>query len=367
MNKSIAGIVAFGAIIALGYAWSSTATSTKSEQVAMAFPPTQVATITVTPSDLPRSLSAIGTLEAVRQVLISSEVNGRVNELSFQAGQVVNKADVLLQIDDAEEQADLQRYRSELKLAKKSLNRSKKLKGLAASQSRIDEAQLVVEQSQANIAHTLAVIDKKQVEAPFNGVLGIRKVNQGEFLKPGTAIVSLTDTSQFLLNFSLTERALEKVKVGQAVEFKVDAIADHVFSAVITSIEPQVDQNTHTISVQATIDDTVRQLYPGLFAHVSVQLEPQANVFQLPETAVQTTTYGSSVYLVKKDQKNAYTVERVAVKTGQRQNGLVVIQQGVSQGDTVVISGQNRLRDGAPVALKEAVGITPMVKPSSQS
>jgi membrane fusion protein, multidrug efflux system len=367
MKKSIAGIVAVGALCVLGYGWFSSSDAAGKQQAAVAFPPTKVATVTVTPSDLRRSISAIGTLEAVQQALISAEVNGRIEKLYFQAGQQVKKGDLLLQIDDAEEQADLERYRAQMRFAKKSLNRAKKLKGLSASQSRIDETQTEVDQSKANIAHTLAVIEKKRVEAPFDGSLGIRKVHRGEFVTPGTAIVTLTDTRQYFLNFSVAERLLPKISVGQAVELRVDAIPSKVFAATVSSIEPQVDQNTHTVLIQARLNDSAHPLYPGMFAHVSVQLDPNKQVLLLPETAVQTSTYGNSVYVVTKNERSGYSVTRVAVKTGQRQDGQVVIRQGISDGDTVVISGQNRLRDGAAVALKEAVSITPMTKSHTQT
>ncbi|WP_444944858.1 efflux RND transporter periplasmic adaptor subunit [Microbulbifer sp. ZKSA006] len=361
MMKFLTVIIAFVSLAAIGYKLCPAMVKSGDKRFSAGLQPIPVATVTVEPTSLSRSLSAIGVLEAVRQVKISSEVTGLVRELSFQAGQQVKTDHVLLQIDDAEEQANLRLFRAELSSLKKELERVKKLGGLASSQSRIDEAQMLFERSQANIDHTLAMIEKKRIKAPFAGTMGIAKTKKGELLKSGTVIVSMTDTTRFLLNFSLAERVIEKIDIGQSVEFRVDAIPDQVFFATIAAVEPIIDQNTHMISVQAELAETTRRLRPGMFGHVSVLLDPLSNVLLLPETAVQVTTYGNSVYLVKQDQTGEYSVVRVGVKIGRRQNGQVVIQGGLGQGDVVVVSGQNRLRDGASVVVKSDSKTTPMV------
>jgi multidrug efflux system membrane fusion protein len=195
------------------------------------------------------------------------------------------------------------------------------------------------------------------VKAPFDGTLGIRQVNLGQYLAPGTAIVTLTDLETLFVDFSLPEQNRSGLSVEQPVEFRVDAFPGRVFRGEIFAIDPQVDPNMRAVKVRAAVANTDHALQPGMYAQIRVILPPQSGVVTIPEPAVDYTVYGESVFKVKeaKDQegKTGYTVEQTFVTLGSRTDGKVAVLKGVEAGDLVVVGGQLKLHNGAPVALSE--------------
>ncbi len=305
---------------------------------------------------VPNTLTAIGDLAAVHQVDVSSDVSGRVTEIKFTAGARVKAGDPLIQLFDAPEQADLASFKAQTIAAQLALDRAKAL--LARSfgpQATVDQAQSVFDQASAGVAKTEAVISQKLVRAPFAGELGVRRVEVGQYLSAGTVIVSLTDLSKVYLNFTATEKDSAILKVGQTVKVRVDAYPGRDFEGKITTIEPQISADTRNIRIQATIDNPEGILKPGMFATTSVILPPTPEQVTLPETAVDYTLYGDSVFVIKEkkgdDGKSSFTAERSAVKTGKRFNGRVAILSGVNAGDRVVAVGQLKLQSGAAVTI----------------
>ena len=206
--------------------------------------------------------------------------------------------------------------------------------------------------AQAGIARIQALIAQKLVKAPFSGQLGVRQVDVGQYLSAGTTIVTLTDLDTLHVNFTLPEQARASLAIGQAVEFRVDAFPNRVFKAVLTTIEPQIDPATRNIKVQATLDNRGHLLLPGMFAAARVQLPPQPNILTVPETAVDYSAYGESVYILKEDGKTTdgkpkYKAMQTFVKTGARRDGKIAILDGVKLGDLVVNAGQVKLQNGA--------------------
>jgi multidrug efflux system membrane fusion protein len=193
------------------------------------------------------------------------------------------------------------------------------------------------------------------VRAPFDGVLGVRHVEIGQFLTAGTQIVTLTDLSQIYANFTATEKDSAKLSVGQTVRLAVDAYPGKVFEGKITTIEPQINTDTRNIRVQATIDNPDHILKPGMFATTTVVLPDKAAVVTVPETAVDYTLYGDSVYLITEkkadDGTSSLTVVRTFVRTGDRVSGRAVITSGLKPGDRVVAVGQLKLQSGSAVVI----------------
>ncbi|PWC52663.1 RND transporter [Azospirillum sp. TSO22-1] len=326
-------------------------------------PPTPVALAEATVQSIPKYLTAIGTLTASRQVTVAPEVAGRVTQIAFESGARVKAGDPLVQLNDATEQADLLAQRAQGRLAELNLERARDLRrSQATPQSSVDQFQAQLDEIMANQKRTQALIAQKLIKAPFDGELGIRQINVGEHLDTGAAVVTLTDLSTLYVNFSLPEQTLPRLAVGQKVLINADAFAGRDFEATIGTIEPQVSADTRAIKVQATLDNRERMLRPGMFANVRVVLPPQPDTLTVPETAVDYTVYGDSVFVAKngkaEDGADRLTVQRVPVKVGDRLPNRVEIRSGLNPGDRVVVSGQLKLANGAVVVPAEGNPLT---------
>jgi membrane fusion protein, multidrug efflux system len=319
-------------------------------------PPTAVSAAEAKSEVVPNLLTAVGGLAAVHQVDVSADVNGRVTEIKFEPGTHVDSGTPLVQFFDMPEQGDLANYKAQATVAQLSLDRAKQLASRQfGPQATVDNAQAAYDQALAGIAKTEAVISQKLVRAPFSGDLGVRKVEVGQYLTAGTAIVSLTDLSELWANFTVTEKDSGNLKVGQPVRLKVDAYPGRTFDAKITTIEPQVAADTRNIRVQATVANPEKILKPGMFVTTTVVLPAKPAVITVPETAVDYTLYGDSVFVItekkEEDGKTSLSAVRTFVQTGSRVDGRVEIIKGVKVGDKVVAVGQLKLQSGAPVAI----------------
>ncbi|MBR1150260.1 efflux RND transporter periplasmic adaptor subunit [Bradyrhizobium sp. JYMT SZCCT0428] len=319
-------------------------------------PPTSVSVADAKSEVIPNLLTAVGDLAAVHQVNVTSDLNGRITEIMFTAGAAVKEGTPLVQLFDGPEQADLASFKAQATMAQLSLERAKQLASRQfGPQATVDQAQSAFDQANAGIAKTQAIISQKQVRAPFDGELGVRKVEVGQYLTAGTQIVSLTDLSRLYANFTVTEKDSGALKVGQIVRIAVDAYPGRKFEGKITTIEPQIATDTRNIRVQATIDNPDRILKPGMFATTTVVLPDKPPVVTIPETAVDYTLYGDSVYLLTEkkadDGKTSLTAVRTFVQTGNRIDGRAEILKGLKPGDRVVAVGQLKLQSGAAVTI----------------
>jgi multidrug efflux system membrane fusion protein len=320
-------------------------------------PPPATVTVAEAKSEVvPNLLTAVGDLAAVHQVNVTSDVSGRITDIMFTAGSSVKAGSPLIQLFDAPERADLASFKAQATVAQLSLERARQLASRQfGPQATVETTQAAFDQASAGIARTEAIISQKLVRAPFDGELGVRHVEVGQFLTAGTQIVSLTDLSAVYANFTTTEKDSATLKAGQTVRVVVDAYPGRKFEGKITTIEPQISTDTRNIRVQATIDNPDRILKPGMFATTTVVLPDKAAVITLPETAVDYTLYGDSVYLIKEnktdDGKTSLTAVRTFVRTGDRVDGRVVITNGLKAGDRVVAVGQLKLQSGSAVAI----------------
>jgi multidrug efflux system membrane fusion protein len=319
-------------------------------------PPVAVSAAEAKSEVVPNLLTAVGGLAAVHQVDVSADVNGRVTEIKFEPGTHVEAGTPLVQMFDAPEQGDLANYKAQSTVAQLSLDRAKQLASRQfGPQATVDTAQAAYDQALAGIAKTEALISQKLVRAPFSGDLGVRKVEVGQYLTAGTAIVSLTDLSELWANFTVTEKDSGNLKVGQPVRLKVDAYPGRTFDAKITTIEPQISTDTRNIRVQATISNPEKILKPGMFVTTTVVLPDKPAVVTVPETAVDYTLYGDSVFVITEkkeaDGKTSLSAVRTFVQTGSRVGGRVEIVKGVKPGDKVVAVGQLKLQSGAAVSI----------------
>ncbi|MGE8619415.1 MAG: efflux RND transporter periplasmic adaptor subunit [Achromobacter spanius] len=337
--------------VAGGVAWKY---SQAAEQGEWAMAPAKVAVAPAVQAAFPMALSGIGSLEATRQVQVPAEVDGRVTQILFIAGQQVKAGQLLVQMNDAPEQGELARLQAQARNARALLERTRRLlPQQAATREQLEQAQADYDQAAADIKRVQALIEQKRVKAPFDGVLGVRRVNLGQFTRAGDALVSLTDASTVYANITLPEQALGAVRAGQPVTVTVDAHAGREFAGQVTTVEPQVDAGSRTVRVQATLANADGVLAAGMFAHGHIGLPDRPNVITVPETAVSYSAYGDSVFVLARPKAGqegaAATVRQAYVKTAERMRGRVVVTDGLKAGDQVVTSGQLRLHNGAAV------------------
>jgi len=331
----------------------------KKVQMGKAFAAYQPPAVTVTAvlvetGEIPRTLEAIGSIQAIQQVQLAAEVDGRITALRFKPGSSVLAGQPLLQLNDAPEQGDLQRLRAQAKLARINLDRSQQLLKLAVSQSELDAQQATLAEVEGEIARTEALIAQKLIRAPFAGQIGVQSVHLGQYVQRGETLLTLTDLKSLYLNFTLPEQQHSQVHVGQTVEFVVDALPQQKFTAKVIAIEPQIGMDSRAIKVQAQLENQKNLLAPGMFARAALQLPAEKNVVSIPETAVDYSIHGDSVYVLKKQkaaQGEQWIATRALVRTDGRTGDRVIVRSGVRAGDRVVTAGQLRLHDGAVVQI----------------
>lgn len=319
-------------------------------------PPVSVEVTTVQTHDWQGRISAPAGLSAIQGVTISNEVAGVVKGIHFNSGDEVKQGDLLISLDDATEVADLAGLKAKAELARLTMNREAQLlKSNAAAATNYDTAHAEYEAALAAVQSQQALIAKKAIRAPFNGLLGIRQINIGQYLTAGTPIVTLQDQRQLYADFTLPEQDLPRIKVGLKVAIHVDTYPKRMFDGTITAVAPQVESSTRNFQVQATLANPEHLLRAGMFARVDVLLPAQRSVLTLPSTAIAYNPYGDAVFLVKATKsaagKQPLTVTRQFVITGAERDGQVEITSGLQAGDRVVTVGQLKLRNDSRIEI----------------
>jgi multidrug efflux system membrane fusion protein len=335
-------------------------------------PPAQIAAVTATTETVPRFATGIGSLAAVHQVTITPEIGGLATAIMFEPGATVKGGDPLVQLNDAPDRGDLANYEAQARWAAVSLERAQLLaQTQAGPRERVDQNQSLLDQARAQIIKTEAIIAQKLIRAPFAGRLGVRQIDLGQYLSQGTAIVTLTELDELYVNFTLPSTMRPAIVLGQTVNITADAFPGRAFTARVTTLEPQIRADTRTMMVQATLANPDEALLPGMFVNAAVVLPSEPDRVVLPETAVDYTLYGDSVYVVREDGTDAggkpvAKAFRTPVKTGTRWEGKVAILSGVDPGALVVAAGQIKLQNGAPVIVTGNPPPRPPVNPTPQ-
>jgi membrane fusion protein (multidrug efflux system) len=351
--------VVFGAIFGWKYHQASQAKARS-----QGGPPPAVVSSTEVRAEVWRpEISAAGSLVASAGVFVTNEVAGQVAEIHFESGQVVRQGDLLVRLDDQTDRAQLDALAAERDLAKIRLDRvSRLIKDNMISRSDFDEAKSQYEAAQARVASQRSLVDKKTIRAPFSGRLGLREVNLGQYLAPGSQIVSLQAFDPIYADFTLPERYLSRLSTGQSVVVRVQAYGTRSFDGRITAIEPRIETATRNLRVRATLKNPGGELRPGMFADVSVLSPEQRKVLTLPRTALTYAPYGDSVFVI--EQANGATVARQRqVQAGEHRGERVEIVSGLSEGDAVVSAGQVKLRDGQAIKINNSVDLEAPAKP----
>lgn len=357
-------LLLFGSVIGFNFYKFAQMGKAMASKPAPVFP---VTLLTVRGSDWSPTLEAIGFIEPNQGVDISAQVAGTVDKISFESGETVRKDRLLLSLNTDVERANLKSAQGKLPAARASYERMRSLYGKGGvSKGELDNAQAEYLALQGQIDALQATIDRMTIRAPFSGQAGLRNVFLGQYLKAGDSIVRLEDSSVMKIRFSIAQTELAKINVGQQLDILVDAYPQQPFKGSITAIEPTVKQLSGVIEVQAAIPNTAGLLRSGMYARVKVRLPVMKSQIIVPQTAINFTLYGQTVYVVEesKDAKGqpAKIARQVVVNVGEREEDLAHVLSGLKDGDVVVTSGQIRLSNGSQVT---AVEDNTMAKPAT--
>lgn len=321
-------------------------------------PPVPVTALTVEPIAWEPGFEAVGTAISARGVDLAIESSGLVQSIEFAPNAVVTEGQVLLQIDDKAERAGLAAGEAALGLAKAEAARAQALtaRGVGAANT-LETAEAQVESARAQVAQLQTALDAKQSRAPFGGVVGIPRVEVGQYVTPGTIYATLQDLERMYADFTVPEQQLSVIALGQAVSVTTEVGAFSADGRII-AIEPQVDPNSRLAKVRAEVNNPSGALLPGQFLRARVALPVEEGVIALPQTAIVASLYGSYAYVLRKGEGDALTAEQVFVQTGRRNGSKIEVISGLSAGDQVVTSGQNRLSNGAAVVIDTSVDLT---------
>lgn len=358
MGKWLIGLVAlvlaFGAIFGTRYYQDQQAAAAAAAQ---SWPAASVATATAEPASWDTQARAVGTLRAVDGTQVSAQIAGNVTQIAFESGASVKQGDLLVQLDDSSQRAALRSNQARLKSTTTDLERAKQLiRSHAVSQEQLQAAQREHDMAAAAVASDQAALAKLRITAPFDGVLGIREVSLGQYVAPGTGIVDLQRWNPLLLDFALPQEVLVQLAVGQDVQFTTSARPDETFAGKITALASQVDPQTRTIAVQATVDNGDGKLRPGLFGHATLSLGRAMTGIAVPQTALVYSTFGDSVFVLADGEHGGQVARAKVVHVLHERGGQVLLQSDdLERGATVVTAGQTKLQDGAAVTVDNSV------------
>jgi membrane fusion protein (multidrug efflux system) len=314
-------------------------------------------------------IPAIGTIRAVQGIDVAPQIGGVIRAFHFDSGQDVEKGRLLIQLDDAVEQADLKANLATLRNAELALERQSQLiTGGSTTRSTLDATQAQRDAAAAAVERSRALIAQKAISAPFSGRIGLRRGDIGQYVSPGTAITTLQQLDPVFVDFPVPEQNIADLKIGLNVEVTIDALGDRVFNGVIVSLDARVSPETRNLLVRAQIDNEDKSLRPGMFANVAVMASKSAEVFTLPRTAVTFSLYGDSVYVVKPQEAQpgsaqastndrVMVVERKPVRVGETRGSRMAILSGINAEDQVVTEGQLKLMNGARVRVDNTLAL----------
>jgi membrane fusion protein (multidrug efflux system) len=304
-------------------------------------------------------IEAIGFIEPNQGVTVANETSGIIDQISFESGTQVKEGQPLVLLDSDVEKANLKSTQAKLPAAQAKYKRYQGLyKKGSISKEAYDDAEANYFSLQADIESLKASIDRREIKAPFAGVVGIRNVYLGQYLQAGTDIVRLEDTSVMRLRFTVPQTDISRINLGQKMDIFVDSYPEIAFEGSISAIEPAVNVQSGLIQVQADIPNNDGKLRSGMFARANIILPTIENQITLPQTAITFTLYGDNVYILS-EEDGVTRVQQHVVKVGERTADIAHILEGVKAGDVVVTSGQVRLSNGAKVRVVESDATTP--------
>jgi membrane fusion protein (multidrug efflux system) len=333
-------------------------------------PPQTVSDMVAQKQEWQPQLSAIGSLRAVRGADLSAQIGGIVSAIHFESGVDVQEGTVLVELQSADDKAKLDSLKAQAELARITYERDQRqLQAQAVSKQVVDTDEQTLRSDLAQVAQQQATLDYKTIKAPFAGHIGIRQVDVGQYLAPGTAIVTLQALDPIYVDFNLPQQALSQIAVGQSVNVSVDTFPGQKFPGKVSAINSKVDLSSRNVQIRATLDNHDHKLLPGMFANIAIDVGSKQSYVTLPQTAVTYNPFGDTVFLVDNKGKDAkgqdqLVARQVFVTTGDTRGDQVAIVKGVNAGDTVVTGGQIKLRNGSPLKISNVVEPTDEANPT---
>jgi membrane fusion protein (multidrug efflux system) len=366
---TLAGVL----ITALGFVKFQQIQTAMAEGAAFQPPPEAVTTIVAREDSWPSTLGAVGTVEAVQGVLVSADLPGTVERINFDSGRAVRAGEVLVELNTRQERAQLAAVEAERDLAKLNFER---MQGLLTerviSKAEFDQATTAQKASEARVGEIRAAIERKTIRAPFSGILGIRQVNLGQYLRDGDPVVELQSLSPIYVNFDVPQQAAAQVKVGREVAITVNDAAGMATTGRVSAIDSVVNEATRNVRVQATLQNRDGALRPGMFVEAEVVTGGAQTVIALPASAINYAPFGDSVFIVtdlkSPDGRTYKGVKQQFVKLGGTRGDQVAVLAGVTASDEVVTSGLFKLRTGVAVLVNNTVqpANNPAAKPEDR-
>jgi membrane fusion protein (multidrug efflux system) len=366
-------LVAAGLISGLGIVKFNQIQTAMAENAAIQPPPEAVTSTIATSVQWAASLSAVGSVAAVQGVTVSADLPGTVERIFFESGQSTRAGDVLVEINTRQERAQLAAVEADRDLARLNFDR---MQGLlnerVISKAEFDTATTQQKQTEARVGEIRAAIERKTIRAPFAGILGIRQVNLGQYLKDGEAVVVLQSLNPIYVNFDVPQQTAAQVKVGRAVRIMANDIVGDTRTGRVTAIDSVVNSATRNVQVQATLENRDGKLRPGMFVQTELGTGASQSVIALPASAISYAPFGDSIFIVTDlDGANGQKyrgVRQQFVKVGGARGDQVAVISGVSPGDEVVTSGLFKLRTGVAVLVNNTVqpGNNPAAKPEDR-
>jgi len=338
---------------------------------AFRMPPDAITSVKVKKETVFPVLETVGSLASLQGVMLSADLPGIVTSIQFESGSHATNGQLLVQLDTRQEEAQLRTAAAKLDLARQNLERAKDLSAKRViAQSAYDETKSQYDAARASVDETQATIDRKTIRAPFEGFIGIRQINAGQYLKSGDPIVQLESLDPIYVNFALPQQHLSKLHVGQSIRLQADGLPDKVFKGAISAINSMVDTSTRNIQIQATVPNSEHLLRAGMFAGVQVLLPNKESAIMIPATCVQYAPYGDSVYVVAtmKDPegKEYLGVKEQTVTLGKTLGDQIEVLKGLNEEDEIATSGIFKLHQGGAVKIDNRVqpGNNPAPKPA---
>jgi len=313
-------------------------------------PPQTVTTTVVGYTDWQPEISAVGSVRAVRGVDITTEVTGLVRSVDFRSGDDARRGQVLVHLNADSDIATLHSLEAAADLAATVYARDKmQFEAQAISQAQLDADAADLKNKRAQAAAQAALVEKKTLRAPFDGQLGITTVNPGQYLNTGDKVVTLQELNPVYVDFRLPQEQLALVHPGLEVRLSLDAFPGESFAGKINAVDPLVDSASRNFQAEATVENPARKLLPGMFVRLAVLSGAKQHYLTLPQTSITFNPYGSTVFLVQKDEKGKGTAQQTFVTTGPTRGDQVAVVSGIKEGEEVVTSGQLKLKNGTPL------------------
>lgn len=350
-------VVTIGLVIVFGgiFGWKAFEFRMMQQHLSKEDPPAVIEATQAKTRQWVPSLNSVGSIRAVNGIRVANELPGVVETIRFESGDMVAKGDVLVELDVESDRAALETRRAEAESARRTFERvSNLVERNAVSQAEFDEAEAAYDAARARVREQEALVRKKILRAPFDGKTGLRLVDQGEYMPTGTAAVEINMVDPIYAEYSIAEKHLSGVDVGDAVIVSVAAYPDRVFEGEISAINSSVTAENRSVRVRATLDNGDGALRPGMFASVrTLEPEPREAVV-VPRTSVSFNTYGDFVYVLNENDEGELVTERRSVETGPERDGVVEVESGLEPGERIVANGLLRLRAGQRVQIADA-------------